>query len=245
MFDAGNPVEALQTGFFNDDTRADVFFADAAPSARVLVTTSNLSNPTPFTAFPIGGQPSAVATLLFDPIDARLDAVVAVPAANHLAFGLGSGDGGFGTTLQPLETGPSPRDIAVADVDLDTEIDVVTANADGSVSILISSAPPPTPTPTVTPTATETGTPTMTGTATPTTTPTMTPIGTNTPTFRTATPTNTKAGIYELSGTGCAVDEHHSASGPVALLLFLAAIVAGRAAARHDRTRPEQSCRRR
>ncbi len=237
--DVGSPVLALQTGFFNDDARADVFVADAAPSARVLVTNAlNLSNPTIFPAFPITNQPSAVATLLFDPIDARLDAVVAVSAANHLAFGLGAGNGGFESALQPLATGPMPIDIAVADIDLDTQIDVVTANSDGSISILITSEPPPTPTPTHTPTATPSGSSTMTPTETPTITPTMTPIGTNTPTFPTGTPTQTKAGIYELSGPGCSVGQSASADNPAAMLLFLAMLVAFRTASRVDRSRP-------
>lgn len=231
--DAGASVEALQTGFFNDDARADVFLADTAPSARVFVSNpANLSNPTRFPAFPITNQPSAVATLLFDPIDARLDAVVAVPAESHLVFGLGAGNGGFEGTLAPLATGPMPRAIAVADFDLDTQTDVATANGDGSVSILITSEPPPTPTPTDTPTATVTPTPSNTPTVTPTGTETNTPSGTNTPTVITATPTNTKSGIFELSGNGCAIDAPAAADMPFGLLLFLALILTGRAAAR-------------
>lgn len=237
--DIGTPVEALQTGFFNDDARADVFLADTVPSARVLITNpANLSNPTRFPAFPITNQPSAVATLLFDPIDARLDAVVAVPAESHLVFGLGAGNGNFDRVLAPLATGPLPRAIAVADFDLDTVTDIATANGDGSVSILVSSEPPPTPTPTDTPTATITPTPTMTPTVTPTGTETNTPDGTVTPTVLTATPTNTKAGIFELSGNGCAIDGAVDGESPWSLLLFGVALIAGRAASRRARVHP-------
>ncbi len=225
-------VVDLDTGFFNNDALADVFIGDTSPAVRMFITKAgnNFSDPTRLLGFPLEGQPSSVKTLLFDPLDSRLDGVAAVPAVNYLAFGLGNGEGGFGRVLSPLATGPGPQGVAVADFDLDSRMDVVTANQDGTVSIMISSAPPPTPTPTVTPTSTVT--PTATETGTPTVTPTSTPTETLTgsPVVNTATPTNTKFGNFELS-SGCAIDQGGSANRPVGLLLVLLVILAARAGA--------------
>ena len=231
-------VVELHTGFFNSDAIADTFVGDTTPSVRIFVTVpTSLSNPDRLLGFPLEGLPSSVRTLIFDPLDARLDGAVAVPSEDYLAFGLGSGEGAFQQILDPLATGPRPQAVAIGDFDSDLQADLVTANGDGTVSILISSEPPPTPTPTETPTSTPTETPTET--TTPSETPTASPVPseTTTPVPPTPSPTNTKEGIFELSGSGCQIDPQRSANLPIGLLVTLFVILAGRAGARPSRTR--------
>jgi hypothetical protein len=227
-------VEDLQTGFFNNDARADVFIGDITPAVRMFITAAgdNFSNPTRLLGVPLEGTPSSVKTLIFGNLDARLDGVAAVRSESYLVFGLGSGEGAFERVLTPLATGPGPLDIAIADFDSDLQLDLVTANEDGTISILITSEPPPTPTPTETPTVTVSETPTVTETATVTATSTASETPSGTPAEATSTPTNTKEGIFELSGSGCEIDPGRSANLPVGLLLALLVILTGRAGAR-------------
>ncbi len=216
-FDLREEIRGMDSGFVERDNRVDLFVSDTSNNTRALLSGENLSSPTNSIALNLRRRPGAVAALLFSAFDNMLDAIVAIPDTDSLLFAIGSGDGGFGAALLPLQTGDSPRAVAGADLDGDGNMDLVTANGDGTLSILISGVPPLTPTPTSTLTATETAIPTDTPTSTATNTPTPTPTNTRDPNGS-PTATNTKEGIFELSGGGCAVDERGSSG---AALLFL------------------------
>jgi hypothetical protein len=223
--DASDEVQALVSGFFNNDRRPDIFIARSPDDTPHIPGQGQLhffgtGEFTPGAILPVGARVVAAGTGLLDSADGRTEAdrdpdvVVASQgmsgATNRSAafFGLGNGDGGFEAVPRGVMLTVEPVALAVANVDGQGVQDVITANRDGTLSLLLSSAPPPTPIPTATATATETATPGPSSTPTAEGAGSPTPEGSRTGTAtRTATGTPTKEGIFELSGSGCSVQQ--------------------------------------
>ncbi len=228
-------VVDLEVGYFDFDDAADVFYSEVGRNSRVLITNvNNFSEPARQPVMGLDSQPGAVETAFLGRGESMLDAIVVVPAASHLAIGLGDGTGALPQELSPLLTAASPRAVVAVDVDGDNQLDLVTANGDGTISVLISRVPPPTPTPSVTPTATFSETPSVTPTATPEGSETPEDTATPSATVPTASPTRTKEGILELGSGGCAIDAPESARVPMYLLLGMAVLLIARRRAGHE-----------
>ncbi|MGH3639251.1 MAG: FG-GAP repeat domain-containing protein [Mycobacterium sp.] len=223
-FGTGDTIVALNSAFLNGDQRADLLVTRAGSSPRAeafLFASGTTFNRGGFFGLQ-GAGPSAAGVGWFNSADNRVDGVVASRQSQSvLSFALGDGEGAFPQgVLLPFFVRGGPVALAVTTFDADGMQDVLTANGDGTVSVLLSSVPPPTPTPlpSLTPTVTPTNTPTGTVTQTPTDTPTASPTPESSATFTPSatttvtpglspTPTNTRAGGFQLSGNGCAIGD--------------------------------------